>query len=122
MALGGAVDTVSLIGVVFRVVVFAISILGVEFKVVYVAVGDVVGVDVGGCGDVVVGDVAVGDVVGCGDVAVGDIACCVDVVGVDDVLERLLLLQLACLIQVRRKTSNVVHNLFCSNMLNVDRN
>ena len=111
MALGGAVDTVSLIGVVFRVVVFAISILGVEFKVVYVAVGDVVGVDVGGCGDVVVGDVAVGDVVGCGDV-----------VGVDDVLERLLLLQLACLIQVRRKTSNVVHNLFCSNMLNVDRN
>ena len=95
MALGGAVDTVSLIGVVFRVVVFAISILGVEFKVVYVAVGDVVG---------------------CGDVAVGD------VVGVDDVLERLLLLQLACLIQVRRKTSNVVHNLFCSNMLNVDRN
>ena len=75
--------------------VFAISILGVEFKVVYVGVGDVVGVDVGGCGDVV---------------------------GVDDVLERLLLLQLACLIQVRRKTSNVVHNLFCSNMLNVDRN
>ena len=100
MALGGAVDTVSMIGVVFRVVVFAISILGVEFKVVYVAVGDVVGVDV-----------LFGDVVGCGDV-----------VGVDDVLERLLLLQLACLIQVRRKTSNVVHNLFCSNMLNVDRN
>ena len=90
MALGGAVDTVSLIGVVFRVVVFAISILGVEFKVVYVAVGDIVG--------------------------------CVEVVIVDDVLERLLLLQLACLIQVRRKTSNVVHNLFCSNMLNVDRN
>ena len=111
MALGGAVDTVSLIGVAFRVVVFAIAILGVEFKVVYVAVGDVVGVDVGGCGDIVVGDVAVDDVVGCGDV-----------VGVDDVLERLLLLQLACLIQVRRKTSNVVHNLFCSNMLNVDRN
>ena len=101
MALGGAVDTVSLIGVVFRVVVFAISILGVEFKVVYVAVGDVVG---------------------CGDVAVGDIVGCIEVVGVDDVLERLLLLQLACLIQVRRKTSNVVHNLFCSNMLNVDRN
>ena len=100
MALGGAVDTVSMIGVVFRVVVFAISILGVEFKVVYVAVGDVVGVDV-----------LFGDVVGCGDV-----------VGVDDVLERLLLLQLACLIQVRRKTSNAVHNLFCSNMLNVDRN
>ena len=100
MVLGGTVDTVSLIGVVFRVVVFAISILGVEFKVVYVAVGDVVGVDVGGCGDVVFGDV----------------------VGVDDVLERLLLLQLACLIQVRRKTSNIVHNLFCSNMLNVDRN
>ena len=90
MALGGAVDTVSIVGVVFRVVVFAISILGVEFKVVYVAVGDVVG--------------------------------CGDVVGVDDILERLLLLQLACLIQVRRKTSNVVHNLFCSNMLNVDRN
>ena len=111
MALGGAVDTVSLIGVVFRVVVFAISILGVEFKVVYVAVGDVVGVDVGGCGDVVVGDVAVGDVVGC-----------VEVVGCGDVLERLLLLQHACLIQVRRKTSNAVHNLFCSNMLNVDRN
>ena len=86
MALGGAVDTVSIVGVVFRVVVFAISILGVEFKVVYVAVGDVVGVDV--------------------------------------VLERLLLLQHACLIQVRRKTSNVVHTLtlFCSNMLNVDRN
>ena len=103
---------------------FALSILGVEFKVVYVAVDDVVGAGVGGggCGDVVVGDVAVGDVVGCGDVAVGDIACCVDVVGVDDVLERLLLLQLACLIQVRRKTSNAVHNLFCSNMLNVDRN
>ena len=100
MALGGAVDTVSLIGVVFRVVVFAIAILGVEFKVVYVAVGDVVGVDV-----------LFGDVVGCGDV-----------VGVDDVFERLLLLQHACLIQVRRKTSNVVHNLFCSNMLNVDRN
>ena len=62
-----------MIGVVFRVVVFAISILGVEFKVVYVAVGDVVGVDV-----------LFGDVVGCGDV-----------VGVDDVLERLLFLQLA---------------------------
>ena len=116
MALGGAVDTVSIVGVVFRVVVFAISILGVEFKVVYVAVGDVVGVDVGGCGDIVVGDVAVGDV------AVGDVVGCGDVVGVDDILERLLLLQLACLIQVRRKTSNVVHNLFCSNMLNVDRN
>ena len=99
MAIGGAVDTVCMIGVVFRVV-FAIAIFVVKFKAVYVAVGDVVGVDIGGCGDVVVGDV----------------------VGVDDVLERLLLLQLPCLIQVRRKTSIVVHNLFCSNMLNVDRN